>query len=76
MAAKPTEDEIESELERIDGMLYLPDEKAEIEKRISEVVSANPDMKSLDEKISKFMHEAGMLESSTQEHVLLCCRNV
>jgi 5S rRNA maturation endonuclease (ribonuclease M5) len=65
MAAKPTEDEIESELEQIDGMLYLPDEKAEIEKRISEVVSANPDMKSLDEKISKFMHEAGMLESST-----------
>jgi 5S rRNA maturation endonuclease (ribonuclease M5) len=65
MAAKPTQDEIESELEQIDGMLYLPDEEAEIEKRISEAVSANSDMKILDEKISKFMHEGGMLESST-----------
>ncbi|MDQ6862222.1 MAG: hypothetical protein M3044_00210 [Thermoproteota archaeon] len=65
MAAKPTEDEIESELEQIDGMLYLPEEEAEIEKRISEAVSANSDMKILDGEISKFMHEAGMLESSS-----------
>lgn len=65
MAAKPTEDEIESELGQIDGMLYLPDEKAEIEKRISRAVSTNSDMKSLDEKIRKFMHEAGIIESST-----------
>jgi hypothetical protein len=65
MATKPIEDEMESELEQIDGMLYLPDEKAEIEKRISRAVSTNSDMKSLDEKISRFMHEAGMLESST-----------
>jgi hypothetical protein len=50
MAAKPTEDEIESELEQIDGMLYLPEEEAEIEKRISEAVSANFDMKILDGK--------------------------
>jgi len=60
IAVKPVENDIDTELEEVNGVLHIATEEAEIEKRMVEGVASIANMKALDEKVKRFMHDAGI----------------